>query len=322
MINLLPSKKIRQALRKKILEDTVWGATVTDIVPAVSSPPADLLPKYTMNGKIALRYSYFNDTVSTPLIVSRKQYERTFSDFAARRFVYYQNSMDCFHDAFDKYPVTGKTVLVYGLAATNCEAFAVWRGAERVIVVDYNAPVCEHEKITVMTHKEILEKNVKADVAISFSSFEHDGLGRYGDPLIPDGDLQAMRFAWEHLVDNGLLFLGVPLGKDCVVWNAHRVYGRHRLPLLLRGWDVLGVYGEFTMPEGGQSVFDVSLYESGYLQPLMVLRRAEEDSTAGTEFLKPVGEKKAKTNNSVLLSDVLSVKAAGVTSGNCKRGNL
>jgi hypothetical protein len=31
------------------------------------------------------------------------------------------------------------------------------------------------------------------DVVLSISSFEHDGLGRYGDPLNPDGDLAAMR---------------------------------------------------------------------------------------------------------------------------------
>ena len=33
------------------------------------------------------------------------------------------------------------------------------------------------------------------DVALSISSFDHDGLGRYGDPLEPDNDLRAMRVA-------------------------------------------------------------------------------------------------------------------------------
>jgi Caenorhabditis protein of unknown function, DUF268 len=31
------------------------------------------------------------------------------------------------------------------------------------------------------------------DAGFSISSFEHDGLGMYGDPLDPDGDLKAMR---------------------------------------------------------------------------------------------------------------------------------
>lgn len=31
------------------------------------------------------------------------------------------------------------------------------------------------------------------DAIVSFSGLEHDGLGRYGDPLNPYGDLSAMR---------------------------------------------------------------------------------------------------------------------------------
>jgi hypothetical protein len=31
------------------------------------------------------------------------------------------------------------------------------------------------------------------DLVLSMSSFEHDGLGRYGDPLNPNGDIMAMR---------------------------------------------------------------------------------------------------------------------------------
>ena len=41
----------------------------------------------------------------------------------------------------------------------------------------------------------------------------------------------------------GILFLEVPIGKDKVVFNMHRIYGRARLPLLLEGWSVLGAFG-------------------------------------------------------------------------------
>ncbi len=37
------------------------------------------------------------------------------------------------------------------------------------------------------------------DMALSISSFDHDGLGRYGDPLDPVGDLKAMRTFFFHL---------------------------------------------------------------------------------------------------------------------------
>ena len=113
------------------------------------------------------------------------------------------------------------------------------------------------------------------DIAMSISSFEHDGLGRYGDPLNPDGDIIAMRstrrllkrgiffrandaitvvrarhsltlthypaLSFAKRVAGGVLLLAIPCGADAVVWNIHRVYGPHRLPQLLRGWSLIAV---------------------------------------------------------------------------------
>jgi hypothetical protein len=39
------------------------------------------------------------------------------------------------------------------------------------------------------------------------------------------------------------LYLVVPVGRDAVVWNAHRVYGKVRLPGLLFGWNVVKTFG-------------------------------------------------------------------------------
>lgn len=49
------------------------------------------------------------------------------------------------------------------------------------------------------------------DIVLSISSFDHSGLGRYGDPLDPDGDLRAMRFVRSVMQQkHSLLFLTVP----------------------------------------------------------------------------------------------------------------
>lgn len=81
------------------------------------------------------------------------------------------------------------------------------------------------------------------DIIISLSSFDHDGLGRYGDEINPNGDLDSMRALKKILSPNGLLFLSVPIGPDLIVWNLHRRYGQLRLPLLLEGWDEVGRIG-------------------------------------------------------------------------------
>jgi hypothetical protein len=49
---------------------------------------------------------------------------------------------------------------------------------------------------------------------------------RYGDPLDAWADLASMKDLLEnHMLPGGLLFFSVPVGKDTVVFNAHRVYG-------------------------------------------------------------------------------------------------
>jgi SAM-dependent methyltransferase len=54
---------------------------------------------------------------------------------------------------------------------------------------------------------------------------EHVGLGRYGEPLDPDGDLKAAAELQRVVADGGRLLFVVPVGRPRVVFNAHRVYG-------------------------------------------------------------------------------------------------
>jgi SAM-dependent methyltransferase len=53
---------------------------------------------------------------------------------------------------------------------------------------------------------------------------EHVGLGRYGDPIDPRGDLKAMRELSRVLAPGGSLLFVVPVGRPRVNFNAHRVY--------------------------------------------------------------------------------------------------
>ena len=53
---------------------------------------------------------------------------------------------------------------------------------------------------------------------------EHVGLGRYGDPLDPDGDLRAMKELRRVLAPGGDLLFVVPVGRPRVQFNAHRIY--------------------------------------------------------------------------------------------------
>lgn len=53
---------------------------------------------------------------------------------------------------------------------------------------------------------------------------EHVGLGRYGDPLNPAGSQHAAAELQRVLQPGGRLFLSVPVGRERVCFNAHRVF--------------------------------------------------------------------------------------------------
>ncbi|WMW22222.1 DUF268 domain-containing protein [Methanolobus mangrovi] len=53
---------------------------------------------------------------------------------------------------------------------------------------------------------------------------EHVGLGRYGDPIRPDGDLKAIREIKRVLSQGADLIFVIPIGKPKIMFNAHRIY--------------------------------------------------------------------------------------------------
>jgi SAM-dependent methyltransferase len=53
---------------------------------------------------------------------------------------------------------------------------------------------------------------------------EHVGLGRYGDPLDPDGTIKAARELERVLAPGGSLYFSLPVGRPRIVFNAHRIH--------------------------------------------------------------------------------------------------
>lgn len=55
-------------------------------------------------------------------------------------------------------------------------------------------------------------------------TIEHIGLGRYGDPIDPDGDIKAIKELSRVLAKDGSLLFVTPIGKPKIQFNAHRIY--------------------------------------------------------------------------------------------------
>ncbi len=53
---------------------------------------------------------------------------------------------------------------------------------------------------------------------------EHIGLGRYGDPIDPEGHVHAARELSRVLAVGGTLIVGTPIGRERLCFDAHRVF--------------------------------------------------------------------------------------------------
>ena len=78
---------------------------------------------------------------------------------------------------------------------------------------------------------------------------EHIGLGRYGEPIDPTGDIKAISELIRILAPKGRLFFVVPIGKSRIEFNAHRIYDKAQIFTLFSKLNIL----DFTLiPDSGK----------------------------------------------------------------------
>jgi hypothetical protein len=68
---------------------------------------------------------------------------------------------------------------------------------------------------------------------------EHVGLGRYGDHLDPDGWRAAIENLKGLLTPGGVLYISVPIGRERLRFNAHRIFDAARIALALQPLELL-----------------------------------------------------------------------------------
>jgi len=233
-------------------------------LPPPQTIPADLEADYTMGGQIPVVSFYRNDAISEQPTFTSAMYAAASQALDNGTFHYYGRTLEWLLLAVREHPLSSLDACVFGSVRVNCDLIALRAGAKHVDILEYNPPLSEHPDVDCLDIRTAVGSGRQWDAALSISSFEHDGLGRYGDPLDPCGDLRAMREVASLLKPEALLFLSVPVGADCLAWNAHRIYGPTRLPLLLQSWSVVATYGY------DDSLFRLPLGE--FQQPVFVLR--------------------------------------------------
>lgn len=222
--------------------------------------PQEMIDEFLLGGKSKLLQCYLNDkpkpgTGSSLICYYKGVVEAECDNIMNGIYKSYGNVNDYLHSALRRYPVKDRACAIIGSTYPQFESFVLSYGGIP-LTVEYNVRFTTHESLLMYTPDQFESSDVVVDAALSISSLEHDGLGRYGDPINPDSDLESIIKLKRKVVKGGLLFLSVPVGIDTVVWNAHRIYGRHRLPLLLKHWTLLSVFPDPT---------DLCTIESGHL---------------------------------------------------------
>ena len=186
-------------------------------------------------------------------------------------------------EALQNIHMKGTHILVIGSMSPWYECLCLAFGAASIDVLEYNRVDYDHEQITTYKAKDFWNKTrttsatIKTyDVILSISSFDHDGLGRYGDNISPDGDIITMeRLAnAAFFTEDTVLIITVPIGEDLLAYNLMRIYGKTRLPLLIKEYTIQKTYGyeaeKLEQKYGGNSNFRKT-YE-----PVFVLRRNQQ----------------------------------------------
>ena len=237
---------------------------------AVFFIPQSLLSEFSMNNQARIELWYLSNvgTSKKPTVFTREMIDEYIQLAQRRGTAHYGITDNWFMDALDQYPIRNSNCVILGSSDPWYKSVCLYYGATTT-TIEYNPLLSEDPRIRVMTPSHYDKHPEQFDCAVSISSFEHDGLGRYGDPINPNADLATMQKMKTMLKPGGHLFLSVPIGQDILVWNAHRVYGRIRFPLLIQGWDVVDTFGF------EEALFDKLTIGSGenrnYTQPIFVL---------------------------------------------------
>jgi len=211
-------------------------------MPAPRFIPEDMKNEFTLNGQIPIYDWYINGVVP----INTVNWSNTYLESFITRFALenvrngktggetYGGAAKLHLQAFEKYidSIKGKKVAVIGSETPWIEAILVNCGAKTVTTVEYNVPICNNDLIKTISYSDFCSSSEKYDAIVSYSSIEHSGLGRYGDSLNPRGDIETMEQIYRSLNEGGVCFVGFPVGKDYLVWNAHRIYGTIRLKLI------------------------------------------------------------------------------------------
>ena len=236
--------------------------------------PPEMFDDFTDHGDMTLKDGlYFNEAYSDSTSGDTSKISRIIDNKTIEAHFYQVKNNEALGGYADKNlnkvmhkfrdQIINRSIVVIGTQIPWVEAIALEVGASHITTLDYTRNKYENAHLEWLHVKDFLDNAIENEVfeyfdnAVSFSSIEHSGLGRYGDPLAPYGDFEAIQQIHCLSKPNAVLFLGLEYSRaqeSYMVFNAHRIYGKSRLDKMFEGWslemedlDSTGIYGIFVL---------------------------------------------------------------------------
>jgi hypothetical protein len=221
--------------------------------PPLQSLPAPLEDDCTLSGLMKLQKHYFT-TPSIKVATYHTNWGKDYIDDIVRRLlqgkdVYGGYGVNATRGLFNfirsRTKIRDLNVLVVGSEKPWVEAICIAAGARSVTTLEYRAIQTDHPKIRTLVPEQFNDLFRKGqlpefDVAVTYSSLEHSGLGRYGDGFNCYGDIISTARLSCVVKRGGHLVLGLPAREngfhDILWYNEARNYGSIRWPFILTNW--------------------------------------------------------------------------------------
>jgi hypothetical protein len=214
--------------------------------PPLKKPPANMFYEFTQHGKMPIKkWWYINDLYSDSKGENKNIKKRTINSTEIddlrnkiktnQRYAYGDLILNELMHSFGK-TLNNKSLAVIGTQIPWIEAIGLETNCSSIATLDYTRAEYKYPYNMKWLHVNdylddaISNRSIEEfDAIASFSSLEHSGLGRYGDPMNPNGDIEAVWQIHCMLKPRGLFFLALPTnddGSSHIEFNAHRVYGK------------------------------------------------------------------------------------------------
>ncbi|MBC7981512.1 DUF268 domain-containing protein [Candidatus Parcubacteria bacterium] len=98
---------------------------------------------------------------------------------------------------------------------------------------------------------KLLFKDDELESVSCMHTVEHIGLGRYGDPLDPLGDVKAMKELQRVVKKGGSLLFVTPVGRPKIAFNGHRIYS---FEMIIESFDTLELKEFSLIPDNAMEI--------------------------------------------------------------------